>query len=61
MRKRTYTCKGDWVTLLFRRKLRERCKPAIMEKNKKHLKKKKKKNKNPKPKTVVAVLCLTFP
>ena len=28
----------DWVTLLYRGKLTELCKPAIMEKNKNHLK-----------------------
>ena len=33
-----YTCMCDWVTLLYSRKLAEHCKPAIMEKNKNHLK-----------------------
>ena len=36
VRKRMYTCMCDWVTLLYRRKLTEHCKPAIIEKNKNH-------------------------
>ena len=32
MEKRMYTCMCNWVTLLYRRKLTEHCKPAIMEK-----------------------------
>ena len=39
MRKRTYICMCDWVTLLYSRKLTEHCKAAIMEKIKNHLKK----------------------
>ena len=35
----------DWVNLLYRRKLTEHYKPAIMEKNKKHYEKKKEKGK----------------
>ena len=31
-------CMCDWVTLLYNRKLAEHCKPAIIEKNKNHLK-----------------------
>ena len=31
-----YTCMCDWVTLLYRRKLTEDCKPTVMEKNKNH-------------------------
>ena len=37
-------CTCDWVTLLYSRKLTEHAKPAIMEKNKNHLKKKEKEN-----------------
>ena len=29
----------DWVTLLYSRKLTDHCKPAIMDKNKNHIKK----------------------
>ena len=32
--KRMYTCMYNWVTMLYRRKLTEHCKQAIMEKNK---------------------------
>ena len=32
VRKRTYICMCDWVTLLYSRKLTGHCKPAIMEK-----------------------------
>ena len=32
VRKRMYTCMCGWVTLLYSRKLREHCKPAIIEK-----------------------------
>ena len=32
--KRMHTCMCDWVTLLYSRKLTERRKPAIKEKNK---------------------------
>ena len=32
VRKRMYICVYDWVTLMYSRKLTERCKPAIMEK-----------------------------
>ena len=28
-----YTCVCNWVTMLYSRRLRENCKPAIMEKN----------------------------
>ena len=37
--KRMYICICDWVTLLYSRKLTEHCKPAVIEKNKNHLKK----------------------
>ena len=36
--KRIHTCMCDWVTLLYSRKLTERRKPAIKEKNKNHKK-----------------------
>ena len=32
VRKRMYMCTRDWVTLLYRRKLTEHGKPAVMEK-----------------------------
>ena len=32
VRKRRYICMCEWVTVLYSRKLTERCKPAIMEK-----------------------------
>ena len=32
VRKRTYICMCDWVSLLYSRKLADHCKPAIMEK-----------------------------
>ena len=38
VRKRMYIHMCDWVPLLYSRKLIECCKPAIMEKNKNHLK-----------------------
>ena len=31
-----YTCMCSWVTIMYRRKLTEPCKPAIMEKVKNH-------------------------
>ena len=37
--KRMYICMCDWVTLLYSRKLTDHCKPAIMDKNKNHIKK----------------------
>ena len=43
VRKIMHICKCDWVTLLYRRKLTEHCKPAIMEKIKIIKKKKDKK------------------
>ena len=39
-----YICMCNWVTLLCSRKLTERCKPAIMEKNKNRFKKMNDKN-----------------
>ena len=39
-----------WATFLYRRKFTEHCKPAIMEKNKNHLKRKTKKKKRKKRK-----------
>ena len=40
--KKNVYCMCDWVTVLYSRKLREHCKPAIMEKIKTATKKKKK-------------------
>ena len=40
--KRMYICMCDWVTLLYSRKLTEHCKPGMMEKRIKIIKKKKK-------------------
>ena len=31
-----YTCRCNWVTMLYSRKSTEHCKPAIMEKNNNH-------------------------
>ena len=42
VRKRNVYIYGDWVTLLYNRKLTEYCKPTILKKMKNNLKKKKK-------------------
>ena len=44
VRKSTYICICDWVTLLYSRKLPEHCKPAVYSGKKNHLKNKMQKN-----------------
>ena len=38
VRKKNYSCICNWVTMLYRRKLTEHCKPAIMEKKSLYIK-----------------------
>ena len=45
VRKRMDVCICDWVTVLYRRKLTEHCKPTIMEKTKIIINKKREKEK----------------